>query len=290
MPVQTSGRSNLQAGLVDVYGRGRLSPVLRFTVNFSVSTGFQAELLHVKARVYCGEEYLGAGDIIGGWSTPEGRSANLEVPTSARLLDYVTNTLGSNGSLQLSVHWAGRIRVSAELAPDNASTSVKGDAEMWEETIHDSSPAVTFTVAHSDWYDRVLRPVRNEDYVYLEVAVPQGDAGAKWRQAIRGLEDAEKAFSFGDDPSVFLRLRAVLDALPGAKKNIFDSLEGLKAKRVDDLLKDVGEYLHLGRHVDEVGDGETGFPVDHLDAEFAIAQLKVILSYGSRLLARSAHG
>ncbi len=53
---------------------------------------------------------------------------------------------------------------------------------------------------------------------------------------------------------------------------------------------EVGDYLHLGRHVAVVGPTPGEFPVDHLDTEYAIAQFKVLLSYASRILALAAAG
>ncbi len=44
-------------------------------------------------------------------------------------------------------------------------------------------------------------------------------------------------------------------------------------------------YLNHGRHVSKIGEDTGEFPVDHLDAGFALSTAKVVLSYLSRILA-----
>lgn len=132
-----------------------------------------------------------------------------------------------------------------------------------------------------------MSPVRAEDFVYLEVAVPRDRTGGDWRNALTHVTNAEKAFALGDDAAVFRHLRGALDALPGAKQHIFDALPEPKRERINSLARDVGQFLHLGRHVSDAGKEAGVFPVDHLDAEYALAQMRVLMSYASRLLSRS---
>lgn len=57
-----------------------------------------------------------------------------------------------------------------------------------------------------------------------------------------------------------------------------------KRSAVNELTKKFGDYLHLGRHVAEPGTPDAGtFPVNHVDAGFAIATMKVMLSYAATL-------
>jgi hypothetical protein len=44
-------------------------------------------------------------------------------------------------------------------------------------------------------------------------------------------------------------------------------------------------YLHSGRHVTTGGEQAGTFPVDHIDAGFALNLMQVLLSYTSRALA-----
>jgi hypothetical protein len=158
--------------------------------------------------------------------------------------------------------------------------------EWIESPIHNGTPT-SVQISRSAWFEQVLSPTRAEDYVYLEVAIPRGDTAAAWRNTLTHLTSAEKAFAIGDDAAVFGHLRAAFDALPGAKQHIFDSLPQPKRGVVDKLSREIGEFLHLGRHVAAPGDADPGaFPVDHIDAEYAIAQMKLLLSYASRILSR----
>ena len=140
----------------------------------------------------------------------------------------------------------------------------------------------------SDWYQQVLAPTRNEQYLHLEIALP-GDHPAlvtEWNKAMSHLQRAEKAYAAGDDPGVFQYLRAWLDALPGAKKNILDSISNDKKRRdLDNLLAKAGAYLHNGRHVADDGIEAGEFPVDRLDAAFAMDLMRVLLSHMSVMVA-----
>jgi hypothetical protein len=132
-----------------------------------------------------------------------------------------------------------------------------------------------------------LAPTRNEQYRYLEVALPRSDdpLHQEWANSLSHLDEAERAYAAGDDVAVFSRLRASLDALPGAKKAILDGIaDDEKRQRLDELLKRAGEFLHSGRHVSSTGSTAGTFPVDHMDAAFALDLMRVMLSHLSLML------
>jgi hypothetical protein len=54
---------------------------------------------------------------------------------------------------------------------------------------------------------------------------------------------------------------------------------------VDTLLREVGEYLHHGRHVATEGPDAGAFPLNRIDADAAISLVRVMFSYISRALA-----
>ena len=284
--LQLSGGNGLSVGVDSVYAQGRLTPMLRMSVEFQTPQGRRAELVHLVAAVSCRDEHLGRGEVFGGFVNSGGYQAVIDIPTTRRHLDYVTAALGSASSVELQVKWSGRVRFGLE---EGATRSVMSEPEPghWSEGSVQSGMPCTVQVSRSDWYERVMAPTRAEDYVYLEVAIPRGAGSAKWRQSLSHLTRAEAAFAHGDDAAVFGHLRAALDALPGAKKNIFDSVPEPKRERVDAIVHEVGQFLHLGRHVTAVGADAGAFPVDRLDAEYALAQMKVLFSYASRLLART---
>jgi hypothetical protein len=285
--LQLSGGNGMHVAVRDVYAQGRITPLLRLNTEFETGEGRKAELLHVAAMLSCRDEHLGRGEIFGGHVGSTGYQTLFEIPTTPRLIEHVTTVLGTSGTIELHVRWSGRVRFGLDA---NATRSVAHEPEPGqssETTIQGGTPTPV-QISRSDWYERVLAPIRSEDYVYLEVSVPRGAASTSWRAALQHFTQAEKALVLGDDAAVFVHLRGVMDALPGAKANIFDALPEPKRKRVDAIAREVGQFLHLGRHVAASGADAGSFPVDHVDAEYAIAQMKVLISYASRLLARGA--
>src|SRR5262249_47038817 len=152
-----------------------------------------------------------------------GSTTTCEVPLSHRAIDHVTNAFGQGDTLSLQLRWYGLMRVKWD--PIDADARRAGDPEPGEWTdIH--LPALqhehNLRIARSDWFAQVLEPTRQEDYVFLEVAIPRGAAASSWNAALGHLAAADKAYAMGDDPAVFQRLRAVFEALPGAKQHIVD--------------------------------------------------------------------
>lgn len=77
-------------------------------------------------------------------------------------------------------------------------------------------------------------------------------------------------------------------SLPNAPKGIFDALPEAQRDAVNQLVKAfVTDYLNRGRHVEPAGDRAGDFPVNRIDARFALDATRVILSYTSRALAAS---
>ncbi len=60
-----------------------------------------------------------------------------------------------------------------------------------------------------------------------------------------------------------------------------------KRQKIDALLDQTGKYFHAGRHVSKTGPQQGEFPVDHRDAEFALALAKFFLAYIAKLLPQS---
>lgn len=267
---------------VDFTGRllaeGRLAPVLTAGLSIAPPGTEQLRLDHLLVELHCNAEIVGEGHIVGAEVNPLPSSkpeTDVRIGTTPRLIDFMTDQLGSAGRLRLEFRVAGAFRHRDQGAPDWSEDSIPGY----------QSPIVG-DVKRSDWIERVLTPVRNADFVFLEVAVPRGSTGNAWRSATAMLRKAEDAYAAGDDDAVFGRLRGALDSFPGAKQNIFEGvLDTDKRRHLDRLYKAYGDYLHLGRHVgDERSDSPGVFPVNHMDARAAIGMMKVMLSYASHAL------
>lgn len=280
----------VHVSLRTIRGAGRLNPRLVLVLKLATpSERVEAELRDVELRVGLGDELLGVGRLIGEAVYSYGTDVSVEVPVSHRSVDFITDAFGRADALSLQLRWYGSMRVKSD--PKDGEARYAGDPEPGEWTDyplpllrHDHNLRVT----RSEWFAQVLEPIRQEQYVYLEVAIPKGEAASAWHAALGNLQAAEKAYALGDDPAVFQQLRGVIDALPGAKEHIVDALPEPRRTEVDQLLRAVGKYLHLGRHVAPDGESAGSFPVNHLDADFAISFMRVVVSYLSRALAAEA--
>lgn len=275
----------IQVEMGSIGAHGRLNPVLQLWASFRTTEGWTADLLVLRLRLMCRNELVGEGWIFGTPVTSSSdRTEVLEIPTTHRMIQYLSDTLGTATALDLELRWSGmaRITMNPDAARRFATDPEPGGSN--EHQIHDAGP-MNFQITRSDWYSKVLSPIRQEDYIYLEIAVPRGTTASNWRNSLTLLTKAEEAYAKGDDASAFLHLRGIIDTLPGAKKHIFDTLPEPKRSKIDDLLRSYGDYLHAGRHVAATGTLEGTFPVDHLDTAFAIAACKILLSYASLTLA-----
>jgi hypothetical protein len=272
-----------------IRGAGRLNPRLVLSLKLATPTDrIRAELHDVKLRLALGDEVLGEAHLIGEPAASYGAETSVDVPMSHRAIGFITDAFGRAETLSLQLRWYGLVRINWE--PQGTDGPRSGDPEpgQWTELhLPHLLNEHNLNVARSTWFSQVLEPIRQEDYLYLEVAIPRGDAANAWHAALGNLRAAEKAYALGNDAAVFQQLRGVIDALPGAPKNIVNALPEPRRTEVDKLLLALGKYLHHGRHVATVGDNAGSFPVNPQDADFAISLMRVFLSYLSRALATS---
>lgn len=281
-----SGRQAwVTAELQYVSGTGRRSPRLMFQFQLrTLGERFSAQMHHVRVRVFAGEELLGEGTIVGGDVASYPSPCLLELPVTQRMMRYVTDSIPANGDVSLKLKWSGILRVKWHAAENDLQRV--GDPEPDEWTfLSFVETEMNIGIARSDWFSKVLQPIADDQYLFLEVAVPKGSAGADWAKALALLNEAEKAYALGDDAGVFAKLRGAIDALPGAKQNIVDALPEPRRTEVDTLLLAVGHYLHQGRHIATKGEEAGTFPVNRIDADAAISIVRVMFSYISRALA-----
>jgi hypothetical protein len=281
--LNSGNRTQALINLEWVGARGLVSPRLLLCLHAQTpNERTRIEFHDMRVRVMFGQELLGETRIVGEHIGSQGRSIQMEIPTTHRMLNHVTEQLGAQEQVNLTLSWYGILRVLRE--PGGSDPRHQGDPEPGEWTdlqIDEGNHEQPIMVSRSDWYSRVVATVGTSDFIFTEVAVPRGPIGDDWRSTIDLLDRAEKAFVLGDDAAVFVHLRGAFDALPDAKMNIFDDLPEPQRKYVDDLAKQIGEFLHAGRHVAELIDGRKGFPVNHVDARFAMNLVRVLLSYAS---------
>jgi hypothetical protein len=274
----------INAELQSVGGAGRRAP--RLTLNFLMRTTTErisSQLHHVRVRVFSGDELIGEGAVVGGDASWHGSPCLVEVPVTHRMIEWVTDSLPPNGDASLKLKWSGILRVMwrpAEGDPIMTSDPVAGEWTF----VNIVENEMFIGVPRSDWFGKVLQPMGDDQYVYLEVPVPKGAAQGDWNKALALVEEADKAYAIGDDAGVFAKLRGALDALPGAKQNIVHDLPEPRRSAVDSLLRDVGEFLHHGRHVATEGEEAGSFPVNRIDASAALSMVRVMLSYVSQAI------
>jgi hypothetical protein len=213
-----------------------------------------------------------------------GTTIEVEIPTTIAALAHI-DRLMRGATVDLSLHLRGRLHTAPQAAPpDKVNFPSRGEWSSMSVGVTSASQ-LFFQVARSDWFTNVVQPLQLETYVPVEIRIPNGTLAAEFRAALACISEAEKAYNLGDDPSTFTHCRGALDALPSAKKHIYDRIDdGIKRDSVDGYAHALGGLLHSGRHVAAGGDRAGTFPVDHRDAAFALAATKLLVAYTSRLI------
>ena len=286
LDVSEGGRPHAVLELKNLSGLGRINPRLQFHFEAHPQPYTKVVLDDATLRLEFRQELLGEGRLLAGDISYDRSPLTFEVPISQRLLRYVTDGLSSTENIvQLDAKLIGRARVWVDPnAPDTYRTArpVGWEAGQWWLFSLGGGVTAPLQCARGEWYQQVLAQTRTEQYRFLEVALPQNDAAlsAEWTNAVDLLGAAERAYVSGDDPGVFQQLRGALDSLPGAKQQILAGINDAKKQAdLDDLLKQACQFLHDGRHVAAEGDLAGTFPVDHLDAAFALDLMRVLLSH-----------
>lgn len=289
-----NGLPCVELNYMSISASGRLNPILRLE--------FQAQAMGAAKSVFTNDlgieiryqnELIGRGKVPPGiFSAASKNQSWIPISVTHRSLNLITNSLsGSASSLGLDIKFAGSILIE-ENSSYSQITSLQTMTKQFPKLgefylipISDNS-SNQLTIERTNWYRDVLTATRHESYYYLEVALPnslsQADLKQEFQAALNHLRDAEKSYAQGDDASVFFKLRGWLDSMPEAPLAIFSRIADKdKRSHLDHLLKTFGKYLHDGRHV-SAEDGQ--FPVDHLDAAFALDMTKVLLSHLSLML------
>lgn len=287
------GRIRGTLELTSLAASGRIAPRLLLTFRARPTRWFHVVLEDVSLTIRFNQERIGAGRTVHTDVSHDMTYVNFEIPTTHRLIRHITDGIPAGASvfqLEAQLEGLARWRLDPEAPSSQAGGRLVTDpppGEWATSTLGGGSP-VYLQITRSEWFERILGPTRNEHFRYLEIALPRNDVvlATEWGKAVNHLANAEKSYALGDDTAVFTHLRGALDALPGAKKQILDGIsDSAKRTQLDTLLKSAGTFLHLGRHVAADGSTVGTFPVDHLDAAFALDLMRVLLSHLSLMLA-----
>ncbi|MDQ6949709.1 MAG: hypothetical protein M3256_26560 [Actinomycetota bacterium] len=283
-------RSWIEIDLAGIAGRGRVVPRLIFSLTMRTpNERSEAELHDVRIQLLVADELVGEGRVIGERAASFGNSCQIEVEVSRKALGYVTERLGTQSAIDLTLRWYGLLRVRWQ--PGTSDSRSAADPEPGEWTLlhlADRQHECHLRIPRSDWFNNVLQPIGDGDVLHLEVMIPRGLEARHWTKTLDRLAEAEKCYALGDDAGVFAKLKGAFEALPGSPKNIFDLVQEPRRTEVDKLVKAfVADYINHGRHVSKDGFQAGEFPVDHVDAGFALNTAKVILSYASRIIGQT---
>jgi hypothetical protein len=278
--------------LQSLTGRGRLNPRLQLVFAARPAEYSRVNLRDITLRLEHQQELVGEGRVVGVEIQYASSQVVFDVVTSPRLLRWITDHLAPTSTyvqLDATLFGLASFWIDPGTPPGHLRQWMVDDPEpgVWKEFVATASNTAILQVARADWYSQVLATTRDEQYRYLEVALPRGDKvlGQEWANAMSHLDNAERAYSSGDDTAVFSHLRGLLDALPGAKQAILDDIKDeTKRTNLNELLKRAGDFLHSGRHVTQAGEAAGTFPVDHLDAAFALDLMRVFASHLSLML------
>ncbi len=288
---EEGGRNHATLFLNNMAGLGRINPRLQLSFEGQPQPYKKVVLADATLRLEFRNELIGEGRVIGIEIANNRSWVPFEVVTSQRLLRHVTDGLTSADTivqLDARLHGRGKVWVDPNVPESNRMARPDGcePGKWWPFNLNAGMPS-TLQIARLDWYQQVLSPTRDERFRYLEVALPQDDSAlnAEWEKGVDLLLHAERAYAAGDDSAVFHQLRGALDSLPGAKQQILAGIsDDNKRTDLDNLLKQAGQFLHDGRHVAAGGEQAGTFPVDHLDAAFALDLMRVLLSHLSLML------
>lgn len=237
----------------------------------------------MQAELRLRDEMLGIGFLTGISLSHGARPITMEIPVSRSAVSYLEAESPDN-RVDLELKLTGWLRARDDNDDAHRFTSDPEPGESIFQSFGQANQALlTFEVARSDWFSNVLEPIGTVDYISTEIVLPRG--GESLKATIDQLRRAERAYAGHDDPAVFLYCRAAIDALPGAKQDIFASLgDRDEAQLLDELTRQAGRYMHRGRHVADDGEQDARFPVDHHDARFALNLTKILIAHIGRVV------
>lgn len=270
-------------------GRGRVVHRLCFTLKAQVlkASGWLV-VDHLYARLLHGQEILGVGETALRYPMRQrpgvDEQLSLEIVVRSEALAYLDEQVRGD-QIDLTLDFSGRLFVHTNPQTSDELPAFPSDPGWIMVPVGQSATTqLHLQVARSDWFTRVLQPFGRDRFILTEIRIPVGGVGKQFTAAEKRLSDAERAYSIGDDPATFSYCRAALDALPGAKQEIFKNVvDPGKRQDLDSLAKSLGSYLHRGRHVAGEGSQQGEFPIDHRDAGFALSMTKLLVAFVSQV-------
>jgi hypothetical protein len=260
-------------------------PMPRITVPLEArltDRGIEVEILRFMFDLKLGNVLVGQGEIgpLTSLNTQE-RYFPAVATCPREALAYLFNPPPPQGHLTLELALGGFLQYRHNYQQGDGRAQGLGEPDVWHiESIGElGTHHLEVQVARSDWYEQVVAQLGIGSYLVTSLSLPYGVP--TWQATLSHLDQAARALTQADPPAVFSHCRAALDALPGAKTKIFDAMpEGKKRDAINELTRQIGVYVHSGRHVEPNGEGQQAgeFPVDQRDALFVYNMTKLLLS------------
>lgn len=261
-------------------------PLPRVTIPLEVRVterDIQVHILRLAFDLMLGNTLVGQGEI-GPYTYL--RTDYLYLPVTATCprdaLPYLLNASPPQGRITLTLGLKGLLSYCHNFPQGDERARGLGEPGIWhtESLGNQSIQELDVQVARSDWYEQVVAPLGIGGHLVTPLYLPYGVK--TWEATLGHMDEALRALVQGNPPGVFGACRAAIDALPGNKTGIFDAMpEGKKRDAIDELTKQVGKYIHSGRHVVPNTGGEQAgeFPVDQRGALFVYNMTKLLLSH-----------
>ena len=252
-------------------GAGRISPRIRFPFDVrSISREYHIELYELTLRLLAGQppELIGQGSMLPGslWIRDHDSQLNIEIPVTREGIEWITDSVhGAAVNLNLDFHGVAAIYRAADAAPP--SNPVRTPLKMVDLT----SSNEPISIARSYWYERIRQQMGMDQYVSLEIRVPNAPVpGDGIRAALDHVQVAEKHYVQGNDPEVLQACYAAYASItPSNPKSMFDTLlDQRKRDYLDKLMTATKAFTQEGRHPEVSGAVAGSYDVTHADACF----------------------
>jgi hypothetical protein len=266
-------------------GVGRVYPHLLFhMLGSSFSREVRVTVPHLRVELSVGDELMASGELVqaGTELHSDGTQLTLSVPVSREAVRHIEQAFrGPTLGLKLGLRGFLAIQDDRPAGQQQTATILAlGQYAPLE-------PAeLQFPVHRSEWVASVLEPLGHGKYVMMDFPVPPTPDSEPWTRALRHIERADEQYGLGNDPGVFQDLRAAFEkgSIDSAPKEMFAFIgDERKREAINGVVQAAVKYFHTGRHVTTTGPGQGHFPVDHRDAEFALALGKICLAYTAKL-------
>jgi len=219
-------------------GSGTVSPVVLVQLLVQTPQGVEVELHRCPVRLLFNNELVASGELGPARVSSYPFNIPVSLPLNPRSLSFIDDNARGD-DLFLKLELTGLLRVKQEEPRGPRPSQPEIPYGEWGFVV--VGPAdLSFRVARSDWYSKVVAVVGAASYTSIDLVLPKLVPGSGITAALDRLREAEQAYVAGDDAKAFLACRGMLEALPGYPRDITGAIgDPRKREAVDALIKEV---------------------------------------------------